>query len=86
MGNSRGSYRTTRENSMAAYDKLHPAVRLALQEAMFCWAPQPIRTALNRNVAPKDMVRSIAKWDADHAAKTRVRYWGKGYPKFTRGV
>ena len=38
MRNSKGTYSTTAKLTMAAYDKLPPSARKALQDAVFCWA------------------------------------------------
>lgn len=73
MSNSRGSYRSTIENSMAAYDKLPPSARKALQDAVFCWAPQPIVTYWRNGrkgfKTGADIAKSVAKWDRDALAK-----------------
>ncbi len=78
--NSKGSYKTTQKNMMAAFDKLPPTARAALANAAFNWAPQPIRTHWNR--ASKgyrngaEIAATIARWDADKIAKDRSRVWG----------
>ncbi len=80
MGNSSGSYHSTRENSMAAFDKLPPTIRAALANAAFCYAPQPIRTRFNRGLMGyrnvKEVAATIRRWDAEKIAKDRKRVWG----------
>lgn len=67
MGNSRGSYYSKRENSLAAYDKLPPTARLALQQAAFDWAPQPILTRWRNGrkgyKTGKDIAARVREWD-----------------------
>src|SRR5690349_21081888 len=46
--NSRGSYRTTKQNMMRAFDKLPAEVREALANAPENWVAQPFLTALRR--------------------------------------
>jgi hypothetical protein len=46
--NNPGSYRTTRENMMRAFDKLPPEVRAALANAVGNWVPQPFLTQYRR--------------------------------------
>ena len=67
MGNSRGNYRTTAERTFKAYDKLPPAARKALQEAIFDYATQPIYTAWKKwrkgfRSGP-EIAQRIAEWD-----------------------
>lgn len=86
MSNSKGNYSSSRENSMRAYDQLPPSVRLALQQAAFCWAPQPIRTMFEkRRIPAKEIVKRIARWDADQIAKDRTRVWGFKDDKPSKG-
>lgn len=80
MGNSSGSYRSSRENSLAAFDKLPPSAREALANAAFDWAPQPIVTSWRRGVTGmktgKEIAARVAEWDAQQIAKDRSRVWG----------
>ena len=80
MGNSSGGYSTTKERTFAAYDKLPPSARLALQNAAFDWAVQPIVTYWNKGrtgfKTGKEIAARIAEWDAKHIAKDRRRVWG----------
>jgi hypothetical protein len=78
MGNSRGGYRTTSKSTMAAYDKLPPTARFALQYATFDWATQPIWTK-HRNgrrgyMTGADIAKGIARLDANRIAKDRRRH------------
>jgi hypothetical protein len=79
MGNSKGSYSSTKENSFAAYEKLPPSARKALQEAAFDWAPQPIKTYWTKGrkgfKTGKDIAARVAEWDAKHIARDRKRVW-----------
>lgn len=73
MGNSKGGYYSTRENSYAAYDKLPPTAKQALQEAAFDWAVQPIKTRWTKGMkgyrTGKEIAATIAKWDREKIAK-----------------
>jgi uncharacterized protein DUF6525 len=61
--NSHGSYRTTREAVMRAYDKLPPEVRHALQNANHDWVSQPLLSMLHREWKPATLVNLIKTWD-----------------------
>lgn len=69
MGNSNGTYQTTREASMRAYDKLPPMVREAVANAAFDWAPQPIVTLLRKGHSPERIVAAVAAWDEKEIKK-----------------
>ena len=56
--NSRGSYRTTRQNAMKAFDKLPPKARAALANAAFNWAAQPVLTKLGADISALTTSRS----------------------------
>lgn len=75
MSNSKGSYTTTPERTMAAYDKLPPSARKALQDAIFCWATQPIysrwRDGRRGYKTGKDIAARIAEWDQKKSRKLR---------------
>lgn len=75
MANSKGSYYSTTENSMAAYDKLPPTARKALQDAVFCWAPQPIVTRWRNGSkgykTGADIAKTVAQWDRNKLAKAK---------------
>jgi hypothetical protein len=79
MGNSRGSYYSTAENKYAAYDKLPPSAKKALQDAAFDWAVQPIKTYWTQGrkgfKTGKDIAARVAEWDKKHIAKDRKRVW-----------
>jgi hypothetical protein len=81
MSNSRvrgssASY-ASREKQMDAYDRLPASVRAALANAAFSWAPYPIRQRFEsgRRTA-RELVKDIARWDADQIAKDRGPVWG----------
>jgi hypothetical protein len=68
MSNSGGSGNpTTPERTMAAYDKLPPTARRALQDAWFCWSTQPILTRWRKGVSGfktgAEIARLIELWD-----------------------
>ena len=74
MSNSvTGSYQTTPERSMSAFDKLPPTARRALANSIECWAVQPILTHHRRGtkgfVTGGDIALRVAKWDADELRK-----------------
>lgn len=76
---------------MAAFDRLPRSVRAALRDSLENWAPQPIRTRFERGMSAKDIVKAIAKWDANELAKRedqRARAIGpyKGNMKEFSGV
>lgn len=77
MGNSRGSYYSTTENSMRAYDKLPPSARKALQDAVFSWAPQPLYTRWRDGrkgyKTGKDLAARIIEWDQKAVAKESAK-------------
>jgi hypothetical protein len=73
MGNSRGSYYSTPENHMRAYDKLPSTVRQALASADFDYATQPILTRWRRGTSPKALVRFIRRWDRDERKRQSKR-------------
>ena len=78
--NSKGSYQTTPQNMMAAFDKLPPTARAALANAAFNYAAQPVKTRWNRGdpgyKTGKDIATSIAAWDKRRIAKDRWKVWG----------
>lgn len=90
MGNSSGSYRSTPERSMAAFDRLPPTARKALREAAFNWATQPILTQFRRGVrgyvTGEQIAESISKWDRDQKIKEARRVWGADYAPMVLGV
>jgi hypothetical protein len=72
-GNSpRGSYRTTKQRMMRAYDKLPRKVRRALQDADRNYVPQPLLTNLRRGWEPATLVKLIRLWDCqEHERKVK---------------
>ena len=79
MGNSRGSYYSTKENKYAAYDALPPSAKRALQDAAFDWAVQPIKTRWTKGLkgykTGKDIAATISVWDKQQIEKDRKRVW-----------
>jgi hypothetical protein len=71
--NDRGSYRTTKANMMAAFDKLPPEVRRALAGAEGNYVPQPLLTKLKRGSAPSLALALIELWDRQELARERKR-------------
>lgn len=67
MSNTRGgNYTTTDAATMKAYDRLPRSVRVALQDAVENWVPQPVRTMFEkRGMSAENCVKTIKKWDAD---------------------
>jgi hypothetical protein len=61
--NIAGSYRTTKEAMMAAYDKLPPKARAALAQAVENWVPQPLLTQYRHTHDVADLVVTIRLWD-----------------------
>jgi hypothetical protein len=80
-GNSRGSYRTTPERTMRAFDQLPPALRDILNNARFKWADQQILTSFRTRVkggehpalVTADLVEHIAFLDAVTAEQDDAR-------------
>lgn len=81
--NSAGSYRTTRELAMRAYDALPREVRDALKEAVADFVPQPLVTDMRRGASIAALPKRVEGCDAversrgfettDKAPKSRVR-------------
>jgi Family of unknown function (DUF6525) len=76
MGNSvTGSYYTTPQRSMAAFDKLPKSPREALADAVENWAPQTILTAHNRQKrgfeTGTEIAATIARWNREELAKCK---------------
>jgi hypothetical protein len=68
--------RASKANQWAAYDRLPPSVRAALQNAAFDWAPYPIHRAFeNGQRTAKETVKAIASWDAAQIKEDRKRIW-----------
>lgn len=72
MSNAEGSYRTTTENMMKAFDKLPPEIRQALANSNENWVPQPILSIYRRKCErnfPSDAVKycldMLKRWNAD---------------------
>ena len=76
MSNSKGSYSTTPEQTMAAFDKLPPSARVALREAISDWATQPFLTKWRNGVykTGKDIAKRIDHLNRKDLAKAEKRY------------
>jgi len=84
MGNSSGSYCSTRENSMRAYDKLPASARAALANASYDWATQPFLTGFERRgrwKTGKELAAYISKIDRDEVGKKARRLYGPDHPQ-----
>jgi hypothetical protein len=69
--------RASKANQWAAYDRLPPSVRAALQNAAFDWAAYPIHRDFERGVrTAKETVKAIREWDRKQITKDRKRVWG----------
>lgn len=62
---------TDREHMMAAYDKLPPLARKALQDAIADWVPQPLLTGFRRGRTEQQLAAIIEEWDE----REREKYW-----------
>jgi uncharacterized protein DUF6525 len=71
LSNTNGTYRATRKNIMAAFDKLPHEVRDALNRANFPLAPQRLRTMLRHGASVGEVVQAVR--DADQRESTRTR-------------
>lgn len=82
QGNSTGSYRSTTENHMKAFDALPAAARKALREANFDWATQPFVTHWRRGHFKdgKAMADYIVQIDANKTKTDLRKVWGADYP------
>jgi hypothetical protein len=74
MGNSvTGSYQTTPQRTMRAFDKLPKSARKALANAVADWAPQPILTEHNRQTkgheTGAEIAATIEQWNREELAK-----------------
>ena len=67
--NSKGSYRTTTDLMMRAFDKLPAEVRQALAAADHNYVAQPLLTRARRGCPPKRLVKIIRQWDEKRADK-----------------
>ena len=84
MGNSRGSYVTTTENTMKAFDKLPASARAALANANYDWATQPFYTGFEKRgrwKTGKELAAYIAKIDREEVGKKALRFYGPDHPQ-----
>ena len=84
MSNSKGSYRVTAQNDLAAYDKLPRSVRQAIANGAFNLACPPLLTWWKRSRGLPQDARKIAaqvgQWETKRIAKDRKRVWGISEP------
>lgn len=67
----------SKKSQWKAYERLPPSVRAALQQSAFDWASYPIWQRFERGeISSNNLVREIARWDAEQTAKDRKRVWG----------
>src|SRR5262245_55431785 len=66
-----GSYPTTTEAMMRAFDALPPAARKALADAIENWVPQPLLTRYRRGQfrAGGEIAAIIGRWDRNELVK-----------------
>jgi Family of unknown function (DUF6525) len=69
--NTSGTYRAMRKNIMAAFDKLPSEVRDALNRANFPFAPQRLRTMLQRGASVGEVVQTVRDADRKETARTQ---------------
>lgn len=74
MSNSTGSYRTTTENMMLAFDKLPSELRQALANSHVNWVPQPVLSLYLKKRgdggatdAKKHCLKLIERWNNEAA-------------------
>src|SRR4051812_6495173 len=67
----------SKKTQMAAYDSLPRSIREALANAVFSWAPYPIKRSFERGKrTAKEWTKLIARWDQEQIQKDRGRVWG----------
>ena len=70
-------YRTNSKKVMQAFDKLPPAARKALADAVFNWSPQAIAARWSRGVAGfktgHDIAQHVSSRDATEISKRNRR-------------
>jgi hypothetical protein len=70
--NTSGTYRSTRKNIMAAFDKLPREVPDALNSANSPFAPQRLRTMLRRGASVGEVVQAVRDADQIETARTQL--------------
>ena len=77
MRNSKGSYPTTPEKMMAAFDELPPSARKALADAVENWVSQPVLTRWRRGQRGyrngREIAERVAEWDRKEDAKIEAK-------------
>lgn len=82
MSNGRGSYATTPERTMKAFDQLPRSARAALSSAAIDWAVQPYLTAWRSGKfrSGRDLARDIRADDRHESRKDVRRLYGDDHP------
>lgn len=85
MSNSKGSYQTTREQMMKAFDKLPPTLRKALADSDENWVPQILLTKWRRlpwGQGIETLAAVVRSWDMQRrSSKSMARIWGPDHPQ-----
>lgn len=85
MNNGSGSYRTTPQRQMKAFDKLPKRLREYLANSNTDWATAPILTMFIRagwTGAVDYCIKEIAKWErARFSSLSMARVWGPDHPQ-----
>jgi hypothetical protein len=64
-GNDNGTYWTTLEAMMRAFDELPPSVRRALANAVFDWATPPLLREYHDGKSPRKIIKDLARWERE---------------------
>lgn len=85
MSNGSGSYRTTPERQMKAYDKMPKRLREVVANTNTDWATAPILTMFIKAgwVGAVDLcIKKIAEWErSKFSALSMARVWGPDHPQ-----
>jgi hypothetical protein len=63
--NDTGTYRSTLEKLMRAYDELPPTVRRALANAIFDWAAPPLLRDYLDGKSARKIIKDLARWEQE---------------------
>ena len=82
LSNSSGSYRTTIENHIKAFDKLPPSARRAMANAKLDWAGQPFLRVWRKGgfKTGPDLAKHIEYTDEQIVRRELRKVWGADYP------
>ena len=85
MSNGYGSYRTTAEADLAAYDASPPLLRWIERNTIAKWASVPLlkewRRAEARGIAPHDIAREFANDIRTVERKHTRKHYGSAHPE-----